>query len=357
MPVRSILAPRGATYGVSSPLAALLLLAVGCSSTAVENDVEPGEVGGGMAAEDDSGYVDDDDGAGETGGTGEDEPPSGSTGGPDEPPSMDDAGDGAPPLSAGCPEDWPRGWVFCEDFEALDDPLDSFSQYAGDDGAFKIDEGVGAMRAHYTAGDETAGWVLISFGASPIDHGGGTTHAGEEQFDEVYWRVKVKHELGWPDVGPGLLGRASAFATEDWAEALVAQLQSSGNATTLEAVPLTCIADESVACAGFNDRAALQELDTINGETEIFSSALSGEWHCIEAHVRLNEPGAADGVFEFWIDGKRENGRDDIDWRGAWGDYGLNGVTLENFWPGGATADLTRWMDDVVVSREPIGCD
>ncbi len=356
MPMLSQSAHPCVRFGV--PLAAIMTMVAACSSTATDEDPnrfggsdledaeeQDGTSGGGAGQDDGDGTdEDEDDGADDSGSSGEPEP-------------AGDGGDGAPPLSAGCPDEWPRGWVFCEDFEALDDPLDSFSQYASAEGAFAIDPGVGAMRADYRQGVQEAGWVLVSFGDSPLAHEGGTTHAAGEHFEEVFWRVKVKHEKGWPGIGPGMLGRASAFAGEDWSEALVAQLQSAGTATTLEAVPLSCVSGESVDCAGFNDHASLRELDTIAGKTELFSGELAGEWHCVEAHVRLNVPGAADGVFEFWVDGELENGRTDVDWRGYWGEYGLNAVTLENFWPGGATADLTRWMDDIVVSTERIGCD
>ncbi|MBL4689201.1 MAG: hypothetical protein JKY37_31705 [Nannocystaceae bacterium] len=339
----------------------LLLAAalVGCSSTAGEDDAMSAE------PEADTGGAESDDG-GRDSGPGAQEPVTaagegdGSSGGGTEDGAGDDSRDddnGAPPLPAGCPDEWPNGWVFCEDFETLDDPLDSFSQYASADGALAIDARAGALRADYREGVEEAGWVLVSFGASPVAHEGGTTHASEARFEEIYWRVKVKHELGWPDVGPGVFGRASAFAGEDWSEALVAELRSSAGETTLEAVPLTCVNGEAVFCDGYNDASSLEELDKIVGKTPLFSSKLSGEWHCVEAHVRLNERGVADGVFEFWIDDELQNSRVNIVWRGDWAEYGLNAVTLDNFWPGGARADLTRWMDDVVVSTEPIGCD
>ena len=341
-------------------LGASLLLAA-CSSTATDDLQTSAPAGDGFDTDahggDDTGGVGEDDGTpGESGGGDDDDDDSdGSTGDPD--PGGDDRGDGgAPPLPPGCPEELPEGWVFCEDFSDLEAPLDAFSEYAGE-GAFAIDKDWGAMRADYRKGVEEAGWVLVGFGTSPIPHDGGTTHADNQVFDEVYWRVKVKHQLGWPDIGPGWLGRATSFATDEWAQALVAQLRSAGQTTRLEAVPFTCVSGESVMCDGYDDKAALETLETVVGETELFSSDLSGEWHCVEAHVRLNTPGQADGVFEFWVDDNLEGVDDDIDWRGAWGEFGLNAVMLENFWPGGATADLSRWMDDIVVSTKPIGCE
>lgn len=340
-------------------LAGVLLLLAACSSTATDDLQTSTSVGDGLgtdgAAEGTGALGDDDDGAGGTAGDDDDDDePGGSTGDPNVP---DDDGDGGePPLEPGCPDEWPRGWVFCEDFTDLEAPLQAFSEYASE-GAFDIDPDYRAMRADYRKGIEDAGWVLIGFGTSPIPHEGGVTHADDQTFEEIYWRVKIKHELGWPDIGPGWLGRATSFATDDWAQALVAQLRSAGQSTQLEAVPFTCVNGESVMCDGYDDMAALETLETVVGETELFSSELSGQWHCVEAHVRLNTPGQSDGVFEFWVDENLEGVDDTIDWRGAWGEFGLNAVMLENFWPGGATKNLSRWMDDIVVSTEPIGCD
>ena len=40
-----------------------------------------------------------------------------------------------------------------------------------------------------------------------------------------------------------------------------------------------------------------------------------------------------------------------------WSDYGLNHVRHTGSWDGNGPAnELRRWVDDVVISREPIGC-
>jgi hypothetical protein len=45
-----------------------------------------------------------------------------------------------------------------------------------------------------------------------------------------------------------------------------------------------------------------------------------------------------------------------IDWRGAWTEYGLNLITIENFWEGGPPVELTRSIDDLAIATVPIGC-
>ena len=267
----------------------------------------------------------------------------------------------APGEFASCPDRLPESWVFCEDFDEIEDPTDVFFDYSDAGGTFTLAHeggasGLGAMKATYTAGAEAAGFLSVSFGESPIDEGMRPGYAPGMLFDEIYWRFRVKMEPGWPDVGPDKLTRVTAFAGADWGQAMVASLASNGSDVTLVGSGATCVFDGEVACQGYED-ASLDEVLLLPGTTPLFSNDLSGQWHCVEAHVRLNNLGVPDGVFEFWVDGVLENGGSQFDWRGEWADYGLNLITIENFWTGGAPAELDRWIDDIVISSEPIGCE
>ncbi len=71
--------------------------------------------------------------------------------------------------------------------------------------------------------------------------------------------------------------------------------------------------------------------------------------------MKLNTPGARDGVFELRIDGKPEAARTDLDWHGTWADYAINAVFLENYWNHGSVKRQARWFDDFVISTKPIG--
>ncbi len=262
---------------------------------------------------------------------------------------------------ASCPEELPEAWIFCEDFEALLDPGSVFFDYVDGEGNFTRSSdggasGIGAMKAHYREGVEAAGFLSISFGQNPINSAGRPGYADADTFDEVYWRFRVKMQPGWPDAGPHSLTRISAFAQSDWGQAVVASIASADDGVVLRASGSTCVEAGEVPCTGI-DADLLEPLDTLQGQTPVFSSDRAGAWQCIEAHVKLNAPGTADGVFEFWVDGNLEDTRDEIDWRGNWADFGLNLLTIENFWVGGAPADLDRWFDDLVISTQPIGCD
>jgi hypothetical protein len=325
----------------------------GCSSIA------PDELGSGSP--NDGGQIT----AGDRGDPTEGEPDAddveGTSGGEDD--GADDHEPGAnPPSAESCPSPLPDGWIFCEDFETLQDPTEVFFEYQNGENRFVLvdDEGASgtrSLRATYEPGKQSAGWLNIAFGRNPLAYGVRPHFAADNDFEEIYWRLRVKMQAGWPDIGPHKLTSLSAFANDDWSQAMIASLGSNGSDVTLMGGAATCVLDGLVNCSGFNDQGGLSFLEPLLGETPLFSSGMSGEWHCVEGHVKLNTPGAADGEFEFWIDDHLESAAYDLDWRGTWSEYGLNLVSVENYWTDGAPARLSRWIDDIVVATEPIGCD
>jgi hypothetical protein len=340
-------------------MALLTAGAVGCSSAADGDQPNVDGFGGVDAdgADNDAPAAGDDD---STGGGGSD----GAADDAPDPGQNDSAGDdgGEAEMKAGCPAPLPGDWVFCEDFESITDPVRRFFEYADADGRFRLVEGTSAsgirsMESTYAEGIEGAGLLIVSFGASPLDDGARPSYDPEHDFQEIYWRFRVRMEADWPNVGPGRLTRAMSFAASDWSEAFVADIASAGDSTVLAATPRTCIADGTVKCEGYDDAVGLESIGGLIGQTELFSDAASGSWHCVEVHMRLNTPGEVDGALEFWVDDVPEAGSEALDWRGSWTDYGINAVAIENFWPGGAAAPLRRWIDDIVISTAPIGCD
>lgn len=351
-------------------LGGTLVVAGACSDTTTAEDYSGSGAeadAGGDEAQGSSGGVEDS-GPGQTG------DPFGSTGGDDDPRSDtgeygttggETGGEESPPDIGPydlCPDVLPDGWIFCEDFETPGDPAGVFFDYADSEGNFVPSfeggaSGIGAMKAHYREGLEPAGFISVSFGENPINNSGRPTHGGDGQFDEIYWRFRVKMQSGWPDAGPHNLTRISAFAQSDWGQAMVASIGSKGDDVTLQASAASCVQDGQVMCTGIDDAESFEPLGVLTGETPVFSKERSGRWQCVEAHVRLNTPGEVDGVFELWVDGQLEAAQDAVNWRGSWADFGLNLLSIENLWVGGAPADLDRWFDDLVISTQPIGCE
>ena len=255
---------------------------------------------------------------------------------------------------ARCPDPLPADWIFCEDFEGAD-PAARFFEWDDNDGDLRVVDSEAASGTHaveivWQAGEVGAGGFKVRFGRNPI---GSDVRDGED-FDDVYWRMRVKHEVGW-EGNPDKLTRAISFAGADWSEAMIGHLWSMGD--VLGGDPASCVAGGSVECVGYNDFDHLHWLGQMPGTTPIFATADAGQWRCVEGHVRLNTPGDADGVFEFWIDGVSESTRSDLDWRGTWTDYGINAVFFENYWNAGAPREERRWFDDVAIGTVRIGCD
>lgn len=73
--------------------------------------------------------------------------------------------------------------------------------------------------------------------------------------------------------------------------------------------------------------------------------------------MKLNSREAADGLFEYWIDDRPEAQRTGLNWIGAYSDYGINAVYLEQYWTSVPFAQVQqRYLDNFVVSTSRIGC-
>lgn len=247
-----------------------------------------------------------------------------------------------------------NGVIFYEDFDRLPDWPTRFFEYSDADGSFvwTADGGLrgGAMRCRFEKGQVSAGSLKVLFGKNPFNRGS----LREQEFREIYWRVYVKHETGW-EGNPAKLARATTLASDpNWSQGLIAHVWG-GKGDLLCIDPATGIRESSKVSTRYNDFANLKWLGSKQGQTPIFNQAESGRWVCVESHVKINSPGAKNGVFELWVDGKLDASRTDIDWHGAWDDFAINAVFLENYWNEGSSKRQQRWFDDFVVSAEPIG--
>jgi hypothetical protein len=114
--------------------------------------------------------------------------------------------------------------------------------------------------------------------------------------------------------------------------------------------------DGTLATTAYNDFPNLRWLGLASSRTPIFDAAHRGDWRCIEAHVALDDPGRGNGVFRLWIDGALEAERIGLEWVGSFEEYGLNALFVENYWDEGSPVTQERYVDNLVVSTERIGC-
>ena len=253
------------------------------------------------------------------------------------------------------------GWLWCDDFES--DRRARYFEYDSAGGAFVRAAGVGingsfGMRVHYDAGRVSVGSLKLAFGRvpsgafKPVD--GGTT-----AYRDIYWRMLVKNQPGWTGGGGDKLSRAMSIASANWSQAMVAHVWSgdADRAAYLLVDPVSGTDDGgALQTTQYNDLAHFRWLGQAVSRTAVFDAAHVGQWHCVEAHARLNDAGLSNGVQELWIDGILEAQRTGLNFLGAYSAYGINAVFFENYWNAGSPLAQDRFLDGLVVSTQRIGC-
>ncbi len=249
------------------------------------------------------------------------------------------------------PQEHDQDVIWYDDFSAVRPYLES----TGDiDYTESFSGEGGALNMGFRKGEITGeGNRKIAFGDFP---GGEPVVRAGEHFDEIYWRIYVKHEYGWQGA-PAKMSRATSIVSEKWQQSMIAHVWSGeGNSITLD--PASGVKDQtdSIMTTGYNDFANLRWLGNKPSSTfQISSESESGYWVLVEAGARLNTPGKSDGFFRLWIDGRLEAERINLNFRGNYTKYGINAVFLESYWNQGAVKSEKRWFDNFVVSTKPVG--
>lgn len=253
-------------------------------------------------------------------------------------------------------------WIFCDDFES--DRTARYFEYDPHDSSFVRVAGTGvlgstAMRAHFAAGQTNAGSLKLAFGKVPTAYMH-PVDSGTVAYRDVYWRIYVRTDSTWTGGGGDKLSRAQSLVSARWVQAMGAPVWSGSgaDATHLVIDPYAGTNETGALVATtYNDFAHLRWLGAARSVTPIFDAAHAGHWYCVEAHVRLDDPGMSNGVFELWIDDWLEIRRDGLTWLGSvQPPYGINTVFLENYWNAGSPVPQNRYIDDFVVSTRRIGC-
>ncbi len=254
------------------------------------------------------------------------------------------------------------GWIWCDDFET--DRTASYFEYINPNGQFARVAGVGVngstgMRARYVPGTSETGNLKLAFGKTPSSYFK-PVDAGTANYRELYWREYVRNQPGWTGGGGDKLNRALVFATPNWAEAAFAHVWSGDpgseqNYLLLDPASGTDAAGNLLTTT-YNDLPHMRWLGQVVSQTPIFDASHVGQWYCVEAHARLNDPGASNGVFEFWINGQLQGQRTGMNWLGSFTAYGFNAVFFENYWNAGSPVTEERYLDNIVVSTARIGC-
>lgn len=92
----------------------------------------------------------------------------------------------------------------------------------------------GSLDAGFNKGDVNGrGNRKVAFGDFPDDAGYPIVKA-DQKFNDIYWRIYVKHEHGW-EGAPAKMSRATSIVSNKWQQAMIAHVWSgAGNSLTLD---------------------------------------------------------------------------------------------------------------------------
>jgi hypothetical protein len=274
--------------------------------------------------------------------------------------------DAAEPAQALC-TDWQGRhpeWIWCDDFEI--DRLTQYFEYDIRHGRFVREEGAGVgasngMRAEYLPGDAHGGSLHLAFGKTPSAYMK-PVDAGTAKYRDIYWRFDLRLQPGWTGGGADKLTRATILSSDRFAQAAIGHLWSGAlpdsDPDRLYIDPASGT-DEfgTLRTTTYNDFPRLRWLGAAGGQTALFRPANIGKWLCVEVHMKLNSRDEANGVLEYWIDGQLEAQRTGVNWIGAYSEYGINAVYLEQYWTSVPFSRAQqRYFDNFVVSTARIGC-
>ncbi len=261
------------------------------------------------------------------------------------------------PVTNECASPRPE-WIWCDDFEQ--DRIASYYEASMPRKAGVGVNGSTAVVGRYLLGTSEAGNLKLGFGRTPrpsmrpVD-------GGSRNYREIYWRVYVRTPANWQGGGADKLSRATVIGGSNLQQAMIAHVWSGAdpgpNQNYLMIDPATGVdASGRLVTTRYNDFNNLRWLGARRGSTPLFEPARRGQWQCVEARVRLNDAGQANGIFELWVNDKLDVRRTDLNWVGSYNAYGINAVFLENYWNAGTRVEQERYLDNFVVSTARIGC-
>ena len=215
----------------------------------------------------------------------------------------------------------------------------------------------GSMKAGFKQGKINGeGNRKLAFGDFPDPDSSINVAQRGRQFDDIFWRIYVKHEYGWQGT-PAKMSRATSIVSGNWRQSMILHVWSGkDNSLTLDPASGVDGQSNTVVTTKYNDFDNLTWLgNNPSSEFKISSTGESGYWILVEARAKLNSPGQSDGLARLWIDGRLEAERENLNFRGSYTDHGINAIFLESYWNSGSIKTQGRWYDNFIVSTKPIG--
>jgi hypothetical protein len=239
-------------------------------------------------------------------------------------------------INAGESDNWQTNhpeWLWCDGFESGDALTVNYQDVSANGMSVATGEafeGTHSLRQSYIQGQVDAGWIIRVNNAGFPDH--------------VFMRWYHKFEAGFQGFPPKMARIRNRLRSGDWSSpyAVHSWLESDGvfaldvsatNSTQANSVGWLSIARSSFSFANPQN---------------------IGRWICFEMEVKLNTPGATDGLYRLWADDSLIAERTNVDLRGSTTDK-INEVMLDCYWNGGSPKAQSRYYDNFVVSTRKIG--
>jgi hypothetical protein len=243
---------------------------------------------------------------------------------------------GLSPIHAGECDNWQAAhpdWFWCDGFES-GDTLSVKYQDVSTNGMSVITgeafEGTHSLRQSYTQGQVDAGWLCRVNNSGFPDH--------------VFMRWYHKFEAGFSGFPPKMARIRYRLRSGDWSSpyAVHCWLEKDG------VLALDVSAKNSTQA---NSSGWL----SIARTSFTFADAKNiGRWICFEMEMKLNAPGAADGLYRLWADDSLIAERTNVDLRGSLTNK-INEMMLDCYWNGGSPRPQSRYYDNLVFSAQKIG--
>ena len=141
-----------------------------------------------------------------------------------------------------------------------------------------------SMLCLYEKGSQGKGGRKVFFGDSPT-YVNRTVRRGKK-FEEIYWRIYVKHQYGWTG-SPAKMSRATSLTSAKWTQAMIAHVWSSRNASlTLD--PVRGVRNGLVVTRKYNDFERMKWLGNRPvSDFRIHATEESGYWVLVESRAKL----------------------------------------------------------------------
>ncbi|QNK60129.1 cadherin-like beta sandwich domain-containing protein [Paenibacillus sp. PAMC21692] len=237
-------------------------------------------------------------------------------------------------------------WIFCDDFEQ-----DRFNQYYIHQTSAKLfrEDGTGlgeskGLTANFQGSYPTAGNLSLAFGKTPNALTYNPVGNPDEVVKDFYFRTYVKNDETWAGGENGRFLNFYAYGPNNLVIAKASVEYSSG---TLYAFLYGAKFDENGNPVG------LDSSSYTTTASKILGAGVSNQtWHEVQVHIKLNDPGQSNGVYQVWIDGDMETNKTNMNWIGSYADYGFNVVEFSNYVSVQNVPLQSRHYDNIVLSSD-----